>query len=139
MFTITIKDTTYSFNFNIGFMKEMNKVHKQDAIDTWGEDARKNSGLLYALMAIYVDDDVEELINVLLAANNAFEPKVSEKALIEYLDDENTDIDEVLELVKKSLLTSNSCKKEAKKLENLLKKIEEAQKAEEEAEKKAKK
>lgn len=120
MMELNINDKVYQFNFNIAFMRAMNKSHKEDAIKLWGENARANSGLSVAMMAVFMDDDIDELISVLMEANKGFEPRLKQKELEDYLDDPDTDIDKVIEEVKNSLSSSNATKKEMKKVEDLL-------------------
>ena len=123
MIELTINDKTYQFNFNIAFMRSMNKLHKEDAQKLWGENARANGGLAVAMMAIFMDDDIDELITVLMEANKGFEPRLKEKELIDYLDAADTDIDELIREVKNSLSSSNATKKEMKKVDSLLEEI----------------
>ena len=132
MFELTINDNEYKFNFGFGFMKDTNKRHKEQAQKLLGDNARKNSGVWIALSNVFYDDDVEELVALLIDANKGFEPRISEKILTEYLDDDTNDIEEMLDTVKKSLLKSNSCKKEMKRVQEML-----DQRAKEEAAEKA--
>ena len=124
MFELKIDENTYKFNFGIGFMKDMNKRHKEDAKRIFGENARANQGLSIGLSNVFIDDDIEEFIEMLLLANKTFDPKVSRETIVNYIDNDENDIDELLDTVKNSLSSSNSCKKEMKRVEELLKEIE---------------
>ena len=124
MLELTINEKTYQFNFNIAFMRSMNKMHREDAQKLFGEDARSNAGLGVAMMAMFIDDDIDELITVLMEANKGFEPRLKQKDLEDYLDDPDTDIEKVFEEVKNSLSSSNATRKEMKKVGNLLEELE---------------
>ena len=64
MLELTIKGTVYQFNFDMGFMREMNKrvVAKGDS----STNATKNVGLQFMIGGV-MDNDVETLVDVLLA------------------------------------------------------------------------
>lgn len=120
MLELTINDTTYQFNFNIAFMRTMNKTHKEASKELFGENARANGGLAVAMMSVFLDDDIDELITMLDEANKGMEPRIKKVEIEKFIDDPDTDLDELLESVKNSLSSSNATKKEMKKVENLL-------------------
>jgi hypothetical protein len=107
MFELTIDGNVYGFNFGMGFMREMNK---RITTPVEGTNANKNIGLQYAVAGI-MDGDVEELVNVLDAANKGFIPRVTRDQLDKYIDDENTDIDVLFETVMDFLKRANATKK----------------------------
>lgn len=107
MFELTIDGNVYDFSFGMGFMREMNK---RITTPVEGTNANKNIGLQYAVAGI-MDGDVEELVNVLDAANKGFIPRVTRDQLDKYIDDENTDIDVLFETVMDFLKRANATKK----------------------------
>lgn len=121
MFELTIDGNVYGFSFGMGFMREMNK---RITTPVEGTNANKNIGLQYAVAGI-MDGDVEELVNVLDAANKGFIPRVNRDQLDKYIDDENTDIDVLFETVMDFLKRANATKKT---VAQLLKAVEEQQK-----------
>lgn len=123
MLELTINEKTYQFNFNIAFMRSMNKAHKEDAKALWGENARANGGLAVAMMAVFMDDDIDELITMLVEANKGMDPQIKKGEIEKYIEDPDTDLDELLESVKNSLSSSNATKKEMKKVDNLLEEL----------------
>lgn len=121
MFELTIDGNVYGFSFGMGFMREMNK---RITTPVEGTNANKNIGLQYAVAGI-MDGDVEELVNVLDAANKGFIPRVTRDQLDKYIDDENTDIDVLFETVMDFLKRANATKKT---VAQLMKALEEQQK-----------
>lgn len=128
MMNLKIDGNEYQFNFNISFMKAMNKRHKETVKSLWGDNPRANMGLFYAISAIFVDDDIEELVEFLLEANKSLDPKVTRDMLQHYIDEELEDIDTLLDEVKNCLSRSNSCKKEMKRVEELLEEMKKEEK-----------
>ena len=105
MFELTINGVVYQFKFGMGFMREINQTLKQS-----DGDVKKNVGLRYALAGI-IDGDMEDLVNVLYAANKGFTPRVTKALLDDYIDNECEDIDKVFEDVKDFLQKANATKK----------------------------
>lgn len=108
MLELTIKDTVYQFNFGMGFMREINK-----RIGTPVEglkDVKKNIGLQYMVAGI-IDGDLEALSEVLLVANQGQNPRVTSKLIDEYIDSEDTDIDNLFDQVLDFLKSANATKK----------------------------
>lgn len=111
MFELTIKDQVYQFNFGFGFLKEINQ---RVSVPVDGlKDVKRAIGLQYAVAGI-VDGDVEQLVEVLNAANKGFQPRVTQKMLEQYV--EETDIDALFEQVLDFLKRANCTKNEVKKL-----------------------
>ena len=110
MFDLTIQDKVYQFNFGMGFMREINKKHKQP-VDGW-KNEEKNMGLVYSISSLF-DNDIEELVEVLYAANIGQKPRVTKELLDSYIDDVNTDIDELFVKVLDDLKHANATKKVA--------------------------
>lgn len=107
MFELTINGNVYGFNFGMGFMREMNK---RVSTPVEGLDIKKNIGLQYSVAGI-IDGDVEELVNVLEAANKGQDLRITRQQLDNFIDDENTDIDKLFEDVLDFLKRANATRK----------------------------
>ena len=76
---LTINGQVYQFNFGMGFMREMNKKVSMPVDGV--KDVRKNIGLRYAVAEI-MDGDIEVLVDLLDAANNGQNPRVTRGILM---------------------------------------------------------
>ncbi len=128
MFELTIKDTTYQFNFGLGFLRELNKTVEIPVDGVPGK--KKHIGMRYTIAEV-IDGDVEALCQTLRVANKGFVPRLEQKELDAYVEDDETDIDDLFETVVGFLENANVTKKETADL----KKAVEEQKAKEAAEK----
>ena len=126
MMELTINEQIYGFNFGIGFLKEINK--KVTMPDESVPKKMKEVGFKY-YVAEMLDDDVLALIEILKTANVGTEPRVTEKMLSDYIDDESTDLDGLFEEVQDFLSKANATKKDFRKIQ---KAYEEQMEAEEE-------
>lgn len=108
MLELTIKGTVYQFNFGMGFMRAINKLvgTPVDGLP----DVKKNIGLQYYIAGV-IDGDVEALVDVLDMANKNNEPRVTRDLLDFYIDDEETDIDALFDMVLDFLEKTNATKK----------------------------
>lgn len=112
MFELTINDTVYPFRFGMGFLREINKRVEM----TYDEDtgAKRNIGLYYTIIDL-MDGVLETLEDVLLAANQNEKPRLQRTALDAYLEDENTDVDQlfadVLDFFERANCTKNTLTK----------------------------
>lgn len=113
MFELTIEDQVYEFNFGMGFMREINKRISREIDGV--KDVKKNMGLQYAVAGI-MDGDVESLVDVLDVANKGYKPRVTRALLDRYIDDENTDIDNMFKDVMDFLENTNATKKTVQSL-----------------------
>lgn len=108
MFELTINGKVYLFNFGMGFMREINR---KVGVPVDGlPDVKKNIGLRYHVAGL-IDGDLESLVEVLLAANKAMNPRVQAAELDAYIDDANTDIDALFAEVLDFLSSANATKK----------------------------
>jgi hypothetical protein len=109
MFELTINDNTYQFNFNMGFLREIDPTVTKPIDGVKGKV--QNLGLQYAVAGI-IDKDVMTLVDVLVRANKGFNPRLTVKEVEAYIEDENTDIDrifdEVLGFLKSANVTKNT-------------------------------
>ena len=119
MFELTIKDSVYKFNFGMGFMRRVNKELKQPVDGLKNVD--QNIGLQYKIACV-MEGDIEALTDILYAANDGQEPRVTKHKLDEYIDDEETDIDELFKDVLDFLRKTNATKKIMNKLDEADKK-----------------
>lgn len=122
MLEITIDGVVYSFNFGMGFMREINK--KVGTPVDGLPDVKKNIGLQYYVAGV-LDFDVEALVDILDIANKGQNPRVTRALLDAYIDDSETDIDRLFEDVLDFLKSANATKKT---VTNLLAAIEEQKK-----------
>ena len=122
MFEITIKDTTYQFNFGIGFVREIDKT-MQRPVDGMPE-IKENIGLSIKIGQI-IGRDVIALVDVLELANKGKEPRVTTQILEDYIDDPSTDIDKLFEDVIDFFRNANATKHITAQMESALAMIEE--------------
>lgn len=118
MFELEIKGEMYQFNFGMKFLREANKTLAMPVDNI--PDAKKNIGLRYMIASI-IDGDIEALIDALYLANSGMSPRLTKTALDAYIDDENTDVDELFDKVKDFLSKANATKKA---YQNLLETVE---------------
>lgn len=108
MLELTINDKIYSFNFGIGFLRDVNNLI---AIDVDGvKNVKKNIGLRYKLAQLN-EYDTEALVDILLLANKGQGERVTAKELEAYIDSEETDIERLFEDVWHFLESANATKK----------------------------
>lgn len=126
---LTIKEQVYQFNFGMGFLREMNRkvTVPVDGI----KDVKRHVGLRYMVSGI-MDGDVEALEELLVVANKDQTPRVTTALLDEYIDDPETDIDQLFEDVLGFLKNANATKKCLQEIEKAI----EEEKAKQEAAKK---
>lgn len=108
MYELTVNDKVVQFNFGMGFLREMNRKVSVPVEGMQG--VKQNIGLRYNVARL-IDGDVEALVDVLDAANLGCEPRVTRKTLDEFVDQADTDIDEVFSKVLGFLKTANATRK----------------------------
>lgn len=102
---LEINGTTFEFRFGIGFMKEIQSRYKEMA----SISVAIPNGFKY-VVASMLDGHIEDLFDILYTANKTEKPRITEKALMEYLEDESTDIESLIKEVKSFLLQANASK-----------------------------
>lgn len=122
MFELMIQEQVYQFKFGIGFVKEINKTVAKPVDGIPGE--KEEVGLRYSIAKI-MDGDVLELIRILVLANKGFEPRITEKVLETYIDDELEDIDTLFNSVMDFLEKANATRRTTKELLEAVRKAEE--------------
>lgn len=120
MFELTINDKIYSFNFNMRFLREINKrvVAPVDGL----KNVNRNIGLNFILSGV-IDGDIEDLVCLLECAGATSDPRPTRAILDAYIDDESTDIDALFENVIDFLSSANCTKKAAKELKEAAEKM----------------
>lgn len=109
MTNIEINGTTYPLKFGLGFMREINKKYKDKAESAGFQ--RDDAGLMYAILCMTGDKSVEALINVIMiAARSVKDNQLKENDLVEWIENEDTDIDKLFEDVESFFERSNFCK-----------------------------
>ena len=108
MFELTINDAVYEFHFGMGFLREINKRVEVPIDGLHG--VKKSIGLQYAVAGV-IDGDIEALVDVLELANKGMKPRLTRATLDAFLEDEETDTDELFEKVLGFLKSSNATKK----------------------------
>lgn len=116
MFELTIKGTVYQFAFNMGFLRRINKTMGMPVDGV--PNAKKNVGLQY-LVAGVMDGELESLVDILYAANEKQEPRVTTALLDDYID-ECEDIEGLFKTVLDFLEQSNATKSAVLKLKEAL-------------------
>lgn len=107
---LTINGQVFKFNFGMGFLREINKIAKVHS-----GDIDKNVGFRYAVAGI-IDRDPETLVDVLYTANFGQNPRVTKPLLDSYIDNENTDIEELFDTVMDFFEKTNATKSLTKKV-----------------------
>lgn len=107
MFELIINGEMYQFNFGMGFMRAINKKITQPVDDL--KDVKQNIGLRYKVLCL-VSRDVEELVDVLVTANMGQNPRVTPALLDAYIDNPETDIEQLFKDVLDFLSNANATK-----------------------------
>ena len=94
-FEIIMNGQPYAFNFGMGFLKTINAKATTKVPNT---NYSINTGLKF-IMAQVIDHDIEALADVLMTANAGFTPRLNQKELYRFLEDEDTDIEAVFDTV----------------------------------------
>lgn len=116
MFELTINNTVYQFNFGFGFLRDINKTYK--SLDEKTKQER-DLGLQYNIASL-IDGDVEAIVTILDIANKGCDPRITRQDIEKYIEDENTNIDDLFDTVMDFLSKANCTKKEVQKfMENL--------------------
>ena len=116
MFELTINNTVYQFNFGFGFLRDINKTYK--SVDEKTKQERE-LGLQYNIASL-IDGDVEAIVTILDIANKGCDTRITRQDIEKYIEDENTNIDDLFDTVMDFLSKANCTKKEVQKfMENL--------------------
>lgn len=114
-FEIEMNGTPYAFNFGMGFLKAINSRATEKVPNS---NYSVNVGAKY-LMAQVMSDDVEALCDVLMTANKGENPRLTQKELESYIEDEATDIEALFAQVVDFFGKANATKMIYKELQSL--------------------
>ena len=114
-FEIEMNGTMYAFNFGMGFLKAINSRATEKVPNS---NYSVNVGAKY-LMAQVMSDDVEALCDVLMTANKGENPRLTQKELELYIEDEATDIEALFKQVVDFFGKANATKMIYKELQSL--------------------
>lgn len=115
---LVINGTSYEFNFGIGFVREIDKTVQRPVDGV--PNLKENVGLTMAVSKI-LSGDVVTLVDVLLMGNKGKNPRITKDELEAYIDDEETNIEELFDKVIDFFRNANSCKIIVKRLEDAIK------------------
>lgn len=107
---LVINGTTYEFNFGMGFIRQIDPLHKQSA-----QGIEQNIGLVVE-MAKIIEGDIIALCEALRIANKGFKPRLEQTELDKWIENPDTDIDGVFEAVLGFFENSNCCKRTYRRL-----------------------
>ena len=114
-FEIEMNGTPYAFNFGMGFLKAINSRATEKVPNS---NYSVNVGAKY-LMAQVMSDDVEALCDVLMTANKGETPRLTQKELESYIEDETTDIEALFAQVVDFFGKANATKMVYKELQSI--------------------
>lgn len=114
-FEIEMNGTPYAFNFGMGFLKAINLRATEKVPNS---NYSVNVGAKY-LMAQVMSDDVEALCDVLMTANKGETPRLTQKELESYIEDEATDIEALFAQVVDFFGKANATKMVYKELQSI--------------------
>lgn len=114
-FEIEMNGTMYAFNFGMGFLKAINSRATEKVPNS---NYSVNVGAKY-LMAQVMSDDVEALFDVLMTANKGETPRLTQKELETYIEDETTDIEALFKQVVDFFSRANATKMVYKEIQSI--------------------
>ena len=114
-FEIEMNGTMYAFNFGMGFLKAINSRATEKVPNS---NYSVNVGAKY-LMAQVMSDDVEALCDVLMTANKGENPRLTQKELETYIEDEATDIEALFAQVVDFFGKANATKMVYKEIQSI--------------------
>lgn len=114
---LTINGQVYQFNFGMGFLREANKRVSMPVEGMNG--MKKDVGARY-LIAQVLDGEVDSLVDLLDIANKGQNPRVTKALLDSYIDDPETNIDELFEKTKDFLSKANATRKMMEKMQEAI-------------------
>lgn len=118
MFELVIKDVAYPLNFGMGFVRKLDKSVNIPVDGLPG--VKKDIGLTYAIMSL-MDNDIVMLANVIDIANEGQSPRLTKSAIDAYLEDENTNIEELFDKILGFFKSANCTKRTAARVDAALK------------------
>lgn len=122
MTSIEINGTNYPLKFGLAFMRDINKKYDKQAEGAgFGRDDR---GLVYAMLNVIGDKSIETLITVIMAgAKSVTDNQLTESELVEWLENEDTDIDGLFKEIESFFERSNFCRIPLKVTRDIVKNV----------------
>ena len=114
-FEIEMDGTMYAFKFGMGFLKAINSRATEKVPNS---NYSVNVGAKY-LMAQVMSDDVEALCDVLMTANKGETPRLTQKELESYIEDDATDIEALFKQVVDFFGKANATKMVYKEIQSI--------------------
>ena len=122
MMELTINGQVYQFHYGMGFLREVKKIVNAPVEGIPG--MKKDIGARY-MFARVIDGEADALVEVLDLANMGQDPRVTRALLDAYVDDPETDIDQLFEDTLDFLEKANATRKTVQKLMEAIRKSEE--------------
>ena len=116
MMELTINGQVYQFNFGMGFLREANKLVSSSVE---GTNVKKDIGARY-MIARVIDGEADALVDLLDVANKGQNPRVTKAALDAYIDDPDTDIDQLFDDTMDFLGKANATRKMVAKMQEAI-------------------
>lgn len=116
MMELTIDGQVYQFNFGMGFLREANKL-VSSLVE--GTNVKKDIGARY-MIARVIDGEADALVDLLDVANKGQNPRVTKAALDAYIDNSDTDIDQLFDDTMDFLGKANATKKMVAKMQEAI-------------------
>ena len=116
MMELTIGGQVYQFNFGMGFLREANKLVSSSVE---GTNVKKDIGARY-MIARVIDGEADALVDLLDVANKGQNPRVTKAALDAYIDNSDTDIDQLFDDTMDFLGKANATKKMVAKMQEAI-------------------
>ncbi len=116
MMELTINGQVYQFNFGMGFLREANKLVSSSVE---GTNVKKDIGARY-MIARVIDGEADALVDLLDVANKGQNPRVTKAALDAYIDDSDTDIDQLFDNTMDFLGKANATRKMVAKMQEAI-------------------
>ena len=125
MTSIEINGTNYPLKFGFGFMQGINKKYEAEAKEAGY--TRDDSGLSLAMLKMIGDKSLVALIDIIMeAAKSTPENQLKRNDLIEWIENDDTDINGLFKEVESFFAKSNCCKLTLKAVTNQIAEIEAA-------------
>lgn len=116
MMELTINGQVYQFNFGMGFLREANKLVSSSVE---GTNVKKDIGARY-MIARVIDGEADALVDLLDVANKGQNPRVTKAVLDAYIDDGDTDIDQLFDDTLDFLGKANATRKMMAKMKEAI-------------------
>ena len=116
MMELTINGQVYQFNFGMGFLREANKLVSSSVE---GTNVKKDIGARY-MIARVIDGEADALVDLLDVANKGQNPRVTKAALDAYIDNSDTDIDQLFDDTMDFLGKANATRKMVAKMQEAI-------------------